>query len=1843
MYVLIRNGSSILNSGFNDHFRPAIGITYPGEVEILGAEEIVFDYTTDACDVEDIPDVPAQAFRDVDNNIQLIASHMISYRMIGSDFSTLSRDCANGPVFESGSATEANTYDNDEWLAGVYSPDGATVYSIVHNEYKPNGTADWEHSWYNTLTFATSTDTGRTYTQAASPDHFLAGIPYQYQYGAPMGVFGGSSPVYNSADGYYYAMVHLESYELQEWGAGVMRTQTLSDVNSWRGWDGTGFNVSFVDPYNETVGEPADHIMAPVSRDNIGKMSASLTYNTFFERFMVVDFFNKYDGAQNRMVYGLYYSLSEDLVNWSSAILIKESDVEGWGVGGIYYPAIIDHDDTSRNFEEPDQEAYVYYTRWNSGTYDRDLCRTPIRFTKNIVSSFTVNSIGDDEAYNIGTGLAYTGNVNTEGDPEVTLRSALLEALACPDSTAILPINFNIPGDGPHVIAINAFLPSLSRPIVIDGYSQPGASANTLGFEEGNNAVIKIELDGSATGGAVGLTITGTNSSISGLAMHSFGSGFAFEEASSSSVEGCLLGFDASGSAVSDAIGIEIWKSADITIGGTLGASQNIIRGQVEIDQALSMNNEVVGNYIGTDVSGSSASGNGTVHISNGANNNLINNNLISGTYRGVDINSGAHNNTVTNNLMGTDKTGSSALYSGLTGVVIFDGAYDNVIGTPGNGNIISGWSTGGVSVMSATSTGNIFQANYVGTNAGGDDLGNGYPSGITLSDGANTTTIGGTNSNEANVIAYNSGTGIVLSSNAGIGNAILGNSIYSNEFGIDLGDDGITANDDNDADSGPNNYQNAPVLSSVELTTNQTTIDGSISSFPSTAYRIEFFLNEFAPNGNREGETFISSVDVTSDVDGYSAFQLVLDYELTPGYYVTSTATDENNNTSEFSAAEQATGLGYAPTISATPTELSFDLNPTQMLSEDISIGNAGTIDLVYIATTDAPWVRLTNEEASVGPGGTALLNVTVDPSGMMSGSHSGTVFISSNDPAASLVEVPVTMTVNGSASIEVLPAELVVEMQSGGDGVDTLYISNVGTTLMEYYLHTSDDFLVVTPDWGSVQASETDTVVVSVAAGSVASGIYYGWIQVDHNDPDNQSITVDIEVWVSMEGPMFFANQDAFDLVVPQQSTYYDTLIISNPGTETMDWSGECTFSRVTLSPSSGSIVAGAADTVEIEINAIGIGTGTYPHSLNFTTNDPGQPSPSIPFNVEITSPNPVMGLSQSVFELDVPGGSVADDTLVITNTGDSNLEWSASDAFDWLTIVPISGFVVPGDSALVTITFNAIGVGSGVYGGSFTVSSNDPDNSSATIPVQMTVGSDAEISISVDTLSVSMDLGQSNASAEFMISNIGTSNLECTLAAGDSSPWININPASPDNIEPNGVQIITVNIDGTSLAEGVHEGAVIISSNDSDESELSIPVIVDVGTNTAPAELRINSPDNGTVINADSVIVTYTVNNFLVDFVPNGDGYIQFQLDDQSIGNRFSIIPLTLQNLSEGDHELRMWLVNNDGDFVEPNVADTVFFTVEMLSPVISVEPDTLSFVQEIGTSVSDTIMLFNTGFAELEWMAQNSIPWLSLDNNGGTLEAHMQMPIIATVNTEGLIEGDYVEHVEVTSNDPDTPGVNIVIKLIVFGIPEMSVDVSNLTCTVPEDSSIIDTISIACNGTGVLTWKITNQTDWLSYDVNMGDISSGDNYDLVLNVSAEDLVPATYLDTLVFTSNDQANPVITIPVELVVLPLVGIDNPSQAPSMFALNQNYPNPFNPTTTFSYDVPEQVNIKLTIYDIHGKVIRNVSSGVVSVGHYQYIWNGMNESGEIVSTGVYLARMQAGSYSKTIKMLYLK
>ncbi len=93
----------------------------------------------------------------------------------------------------------------------------------------------------------------------------------------------------------------------------------------------------------------------------------------------------------------------------------------------------------------------------------------------------------------------------------------------------------------------------------------------------------------------------------------------------------------------------------------------------------------------------------------------------------------------------------------------------------------------------------------------------------------------------------------------------------------------------------------------------------------------------------------------------------------------------------------------------------------------------------------------------------------------------------------------------------------------------------------------------------------------------------------------------------------------------------------------------------------------------------------------------------------------------------------------------------------------------------------------------------------------------------------------------------------------------------------------------------------------------------------------------------------------------------------------------------------------------------------------------------------------------------------------------------------------------------------------------------------------------------------------------------------------------------------------------------------------PTVYALRQNYPNPFNPTTTIEYDLPEPTHVSLRIFDMRGRLVKELVNGKQAPGSYRLKWDGTNQAGEKVASGVYLYMLKAGNYVRIHKMMLVK
>jgi hypothetical protein len=334
---------------------------------------------------------------------------------------------------------------------------------------------------------------------------------------------------------------------------------------------------------------------------------------------------------------------------------------------------------------------------------------------RTVPSTFAVTNTSDD-ANLVGSLRWAINQVNADSaDSAAQPDTISFDITAASNAAAGLTTGFNA-GTGVATIQPQSALPAINNPVIINGYSQPGASANNqtiMGPGAGNNAGLTITLDGSNISSQVdGLAIAAGNSTVQGLVIQNFYNDIHLMTNGNDTIAGNDLGSD---SADSSNTGVFVDNVAINTIGGVTPGALNVVGGQTGIlmQGAGATGNYVDGDYIGTD--------------------------------------------------------GSQLLNSGFFGVIIQDGSDNNVVGgtAPGAGNVISplGWGIwldfdGGVPV-----SGNLIQGNYIGPNAAGDAEPTGVVGGqglgfykrfegVTISNGSSDNTIGGATSSARNVIS---------------------------------------------------------------------------------------------------------------------------------------------------------------------------------------------------------------------------------------------------------------------------------------------------------------------------------------------------------------------------------------------------------------------------------------------------------------------------------------------------------------------------------------------------------------------------------------------------------------------------------------------------------------------------------------------------------------------------------------------------------------------------------------------------------------------------------------------------------------------------------------------------------------------------------------------------------------------------------------------------------------------------------------------------------------------------------------------------------------------------------
>jgi hypothetical protein len=304
--------------------------------------------------------------------------------MLGPSLNQLSHNCR--VIYRSPKDTDPSHFQDNNWLYSFYSPDGRVIAALAHSEYDgdeiPGMCAtpkDPNNCWWNTITFAQSFDGGYSFEVPAPPRNLVAALPYRYIVGNRASAYGYYGPTnIMKVGGFYYSLINEWPYQAQKGGACLIRTSDVFNPQSWRAWDGKGFNVQFVDPYRETIAKPEEHVCVPVL---VGAAN-SLLQHARSGNFIVTQFVpdDRFGGPS-----GIYIQASHDLMHWSKpSLLVRFSELlaaDGPGNWTYGYDSLLDPASTDRNFSTISDTPYLYYVRSDADRppYTRVLFRRQIK------------------------------------------------------------------------------------------------------------------------------------------------------------------------------------------------------------------------------------------------------------------------------------------------------------------------------------------------------------------------------------------------------------------------------------------------------------------------------------------------------------------------------------------------------------------------------------------------------------------------------------------------------------------------------------------------------------------------------------------------------------------------------------------------------------------------------------------------------------------------------------------------------------------------------------------------------------------------------------------------------------------------------------------------------------------------------------------------------------------------------------------------------------------------------------------------------------------------------------------------------------------------------------------------------------------------------------------------------------------------------------------------------------------------------------------------------------------------------------------------------------------------
>jgi subtilisin family serine protease len=603
-------------------------------------------------------------------------------------------------------------------------------------------------------------------------------------------------------------------------------------------------------------------------------------------------------------------------------------------------------------------------------------------------------------------------------------------------------------------------------------------------------------------------------------------------------------------------------------------------------------------------------------------------------------------------------------------------------------------------------------------------------------------------------------------------------------------------------------------------------------------------------------------------------------------------------------------------------------------------------------------------------------------------------------------------------------------------------------------------------------------------------------------------------------------------------------------------------------------------------------------------------------------------------------------------------------------WLAVSPATGTVAPGASADVTVTFSASGLCGDQYAANLHVLSNDPDTPDATVPVSLELLGEPDALPSDTALDFGVVQLTQSATLPLGLANVGCATLNVTGIEIDNAVFA-VDAAAPLAVAPG--EVAQLNVTFTPASADTAYGVLTLTTDDPDAPVQTVNL---VGSASNIGQIAVSPAEiSASVMPDSSTTATLTVTN-------NGAGELNFSVPspvmyDQVIAQLPPVVgkPVAPKPKDAADDEFGVaplgaggpdvygyeWI---DSDEAGGPVFDWIDVTATGTAAMTSGDDSNLG-----PFPIGFPFEFYGTTFTEFRVSSNGFISFsstLTAYSNSALPNASAPLNLIApfwddlNLNASGSgdvwygnVDGNLVvQYDNVMPYSTSTSGAGPFSFEVILKpsgeilLQYLSLNSPNASHTVGiQDGTGAVGLNVAYNTAYLhdnMAIRIRSGLEWLTCSPASGTIPAGGSVDLTVGMNAAGMELGAHTGLLTIVSDDPLNPSVDVPVTMMVSDMSPVGE-TGLPRVTVLNQNVPNPFNPQTTVKFALPHSGKVELKIYDVRGAAVRTLVSGHLEAGQHEAVWQGRDDAGRRVPSGVYFSRLVTDDGVLTRRMTMIK